>query len=430
MTTEAIDQTKVKEFAGRLLNVYTGSALTQLIELGTRTGLFESAAEGGTSEDIAQRAGLNERYVREWLGSMTTSGIVTYDAPSKTYSLPAEHALLLRKDSPRTLAPMSTLLDTLVRHLPRLAECFRDGGGVPESAFWPDFSIALDDIYRPIYDAQLVDGMLGLDPRIIDSLDRGIRVADVGCGTGYVVNLLAKRFPRSEFIGFDSSAESVATAIEECRAFGSRNVHFEVLNVAELPVEPGFDLITAFDVIHDLADPHGTLRRIAAALRPSGVFFLYELKFSSHVEKNMGNPFAALYYGISVLHCMTVSLAEGGAGLGIVWGIEKAKEALTGAGFQDISVHDAPRPQNCVYVCRIQKQIGFLEVSKMFPPKTQGGCGRDRPRDRPPAQTPARGTTAQGSCLGYERQSAHADRDAGCEQLATTALRFASSAPS
>ena len=351
-STKTVDQERVKAAAAGLLGIYTGSILTQLIELGTTTGLLEATVAGGTSKEISRRAGLQERYVREWLGGMTTGGLVSYDAESGSYTLPAEHALLLTKGSPRSLAPLSGLLDGLVRHLPAITECFQRGGGVPESAYWPEFSTGLDGTWRTIYDHQLVDGFLSIDPLIVERLESGCRVADVGCGTGHAVNVMAQRFPKSEFVGFDSSAAAIARAVAESRASGCRNAHFEALDIAQLPSDPGFDLVTAFDVIHDLADPFGTLRRIAQALRAGGAFLMVEFKFSSHLEKNLGNPFAALYYGVSLLHCMPVSLEEGGAGLGVLWGTERTREALAEAGLGEVTLHDSPRPQNCVYICR------------------------------------------------------------------------------
>jgi SAM-dependent methyltransferase len=133
---------------------------------------------------------------------------------------------------------------------------------------------------------------------------------------------------------------------------GLSNARFQVLDVTKLPATPPFDLITAFDAIHDQVDPATVLRRANEALAPDGVFFIVDFKFSSDVAKNIGNPFAAMYYGVSVMHCMTVSLAEGGAGLGTVWGIELARQMLTEAEFSHIDVVDSPRPQNCIFVCR------------------------------------------------------------------------------
>ncbi len=210
----------------------------------------------------------------------------------------------------------------------------------------------MDDIWRRIYDEQLINGFLTAAPELPQRLKAGISVADIGCGTGHAINLMAREYPHSTFVGYELGEDAIVKATEEARAMGLSNAHFKVLDVTELPPAPKFDLITAFDAIHDQVDPATVLRRVNDALAPGGVFLMIDFKFSSNVAENVGNPFAPLYYGISTMHCMTVSLAEGGAGLGTVWGVELARQMLKGAEFTRIDVVDSPRPQNCIYVCR------------------------------------------------------------------------------
>jgi SAM-dependent methyltransferase len=336
-----------------MLGIYSGGMLSSLVDLGYRTGLFDAAAEGpATSQELAERAGLQERYVREWLGGMTTGGIFTYDADSRTYSLPPEHAALLTGATMRNVAPMSRVITLLAGHVPAVADCFRRGGGVPYEAYRPEFTEVMDDTWRRIYDEQLVGGFLPYAPGLADRLAAGIRVADVGCGTGHAVNVLARAFPASAFVGYDLAGDAIDRARAEAEAMGLSNARFGVLDVATLPPEPKFDLITAFDAIHDQVDPQTVLRRIHDALVPDGTFYMVEFKFASDVGANVGNPFAPLYYGASTLHCMTVSLARGGAGLGAVWGEDTARELLAEAGFGHVEVVDTPRPQNYAFVCR------------------------------------------------------------------------------
>jgi len=350
---EQVDRQRAKEFAGKLLGIYTGSVLTKLIGVGHETGLFEAAVGGpGTSQQIAERANLNERYVREWLGAMATGGIFRYDPASRTYSLPPEHAALLTGHSARNFAPMSQMLNHFGKHLPQLIHCFRQGGGVPYAAFRPEFTKVMDDTWRRIYDEHLVTGFLAVVPVIPERLASGIRVADIGCGTGHTVNLMGREYPRSTFVGYDLAEDAIAQAREEARAMELPNVQFEVRDVTTLPAQRVFDLITAFDAIHDQVDPRAVLGAVRHALAPEGIFLMIDFKFSSTVEGNLSNPYAPLYYGISTMHCMTVSLAEGGAGLGTVWGVEVARQMLAEAGFIRIDVFDSPRPQNCIYVCQ------------------------------------------------------------------------------
>lgn len=344
---------QTQQFARQLLNIYTGGVLAQLVNIGYQTGLFEAAATGpGTSQAISERAGLYERYVREWLGAMTTSGIFTYDPATKTYALPAEHAVLVTGQTARNLAPLSGMVNLLGKNLEHVAHCFRHGGGVPYAAFRPAFTTCMDDAWRRIYDEQLISGFLGAVEGLAAQLQAGIRVADIGCGTGHALNLMAAAYPHSTFVGYDLAEDAIATATEEARAMAVANARFAVCDVTVLPAAPQFDLITAFDSIHDQVDPATVLRRMHDALAPNGTFLMIDFKFSSNVEENMGNPFAPFYYGISTMHCLTVSLAEGGTGLGTVWGLQTARRMLTEAGFTTIEVVDAPRPQNCIYVCR------------------------------------------------------------------------------
>ncbi len=155
---QAIDQQGVKDFVGKLLGIYTGCALTTLIDIGNQTGLFDAAAKNpAISQELAERAGLQERYVREWLGAMTTGGIFTYDPASWTYTLPLEHAVLLTGDTARNLAPMSQMLTVFGRNISQLVHCFREGGGIPYSAFWPAFTEAMGQAWRRIYDEHHVD---------------------------------------------------------------------------------------------------------------------------------------------------------------------------------------------------------------------------------------------------------------------------------
>ena len=343
----------VKQFGGRLLGLYTGSVLTKLIDIGYEVGLFEASRAGpATSEELAGRAGLKERYVREWLGAMATSGIYRYDPASGRYELPEEHAVLLTGQSAQNMAPHSRILEHFGSHLAKLKACFRSGGGVPYSAYRPVFTQCMDDVWRRIYDQTLITGFIGGVAGLAERLREGISVLDVGCGTGHAVNVMAREFPRSRFRGYDIAEDAIGAARKEAQAMGLANASFDVVDVAALPAEPTFGLITAFDAIHDQKDPDAVLRGVRGALAPEGSFLMVDFKFSSRVEDNVGNPFAPMYYGISLMHCMTVSLAVGGKGLGTVWGEQTAREMLRDAGFTRVEVLDTPRPQNCMFLCR------------------------------------------------------------------------------
>lgn len=347
------DPDLVKQFGAKLLGIYTGGMLTKLVDIGYQVGLFEAAKAGAaTSSALAERAGLKERYVREWLGAMVTSGIFTYDARIGEYSLPEEHAVLLTGNAHTNAAPTSRLINHFGSHLQRLVACFREGGGIDYSAYRPVFTQCMDDSWRRIYDNLLVTGFIGAVPGLTERLRSGINVLDIGCGTGHAMNILAREFPMSQFAGYDFAEDAIAQAREEARAMALTNVSFKVVDVAALPAAPQFDLITAFDAIHDQRAPADVLRSAFLALAPNGTFLMIEFKFSSNVEDNVSNPFAPMFYGFSLMHCMPVSLALDGEGLGTVWGEQTARRYLANAGFGKVTVLDSPRPQNCIFVAQ------------------------------------------------------------------------------
>jgi SAM-dependent methyltransferase len=357
MTTDltldpAMDDQTAQAFAGHLMELYTGGMLTYLIDLGHRTGLFGATAQGpGTSDAIATRAGLHERYVREWLGAMVTGGIIDYDPATATYRLAPEHAVCLAGDGPLNLAPLSQLNTHLAKHVGDVATAFRQGGGVPYSAYRPEFTGVMDALSRGFYDCLLVDAVLPLAPGLTERLTAGARAADVGCGSGHALVVLGQAFPASTFHGYDLDDKAIERARQEAAGFGLDNVAFEVRDIATLPPDPPFDAVFVFDAIHDQVDPRGVLRAIHTALVPGGVLVAKEPRVSSNLEDNVGHPFAPFIYSISTLHCLTVSLAHDGAGLGTAFGEQVARHLLTEAGFNDITVHEAPGdPTDAIYI--------------------------------------------------------------------------------
>jgi SAM-dependent methyltransferase len=355
-----IDIKRAQAFARQVFGFYTGGIVSLLIHIGYKHGLFDAAAKGpATSAELAARAGLNERYVREWLGSLTTAGIFTHDAATGAFALPAEHAICLTGDNRLNVAPVSGFIPHLGKVVPRVMEAMRDGGGVPYSEFRPEFTELMDDAWRRIYDDALLGGFLPRVAGLTARLEAGARVADIGCGTGHAVNLMARAYPRSTFAGYEIAEDAIARARAEADAMGLANARFEVLDVTRLPAEPKLDVIFAFDTIHDQAHPAAVLKRAHDALAPDGLFVMVDVKGTSDVREDLKNPFAPFYYGVSLMHCMTVSLAEGGAGLGTMWGEKVARRMLAEAGFTGVEVIDAPRPQNVIYSARAKCAEGL-----------------------------------------------------------------------
>ena len=343
-----------EDFAGELFGLYTAGVVTLMIDLAHRTGLLEAMGHGpGTSAELADRAGLQERYVRECLSSLATGGIVTYEPATSTFELPPHHAECLTGEGSKNMAPLASIGPLLARHSNEVAAAFREGGGVPYEAFRPEFTDTMDSLSRGLFDEQLTDGILPATGDLPERLKAGIRAYDIGCGTGHSTNVLARAFPASTFVGLDLAADAIERGRAEAAEWGLDNVSFEVLDLVNLAASPPVDAVFAFDVIHDQAHPAEVLERVSKALADDGVFVMMDIRASSHLEKNMDNPFAPLLYGLSTMHCMTVSLARDGAGLGTCWGHELATQMLADAGFVDVTLHEVPDdPLDVLYVAR------------------------------------------------------------------------------
>jgi SAM-dependent methyltransferase len=217
----------------------------------------------------------------------------------------------------------------------QIVECFRHGGGVPYSAF-PRFQAVMAEDSGAVHDATLIDGTLPLVPGLTGRLADGIDVADVGCGSGHAVNLMAAAFPRSRFTGFDFSEAGIAAARAEAARRGLANARFEQRDAARLDENARFDFVTTFDAVHDQARPDLMLAGIAAALRPGGIYLCVDTSASSKLAENLNHPLATFLYTVSCMHCMTVSLADGGMGLGTMWGEQTARKMLGEAGFTSV----------------------------------------------------------------------------------------------
>ena len=284
---------------------------------------------------------------------MVMGRIVEYDPVMQRYWLPREHAVsLTRAAGPDNLAELAQIVGMLGQVESAIVDVFRKGGGVNYSAF-ERFHALMAESSHTTLEATLLTRTLPLVPGLVDRLDAGIDVLDMGCGEGVAIRMMAQRFPRSRFVGVDIAAEAIETARTEAEAAGLSNARFEAQDAATFSAPAAFDFITAFDAIHDQAAPRRVLRAIREALRPDGVFLMVDIAASSHLEGNLDNPLAPFLFTVSTMHCMTVSLAQGGEGLGACWGEEKARELLAEAGFRSVSVSRVEGdPLNAYYVCR------------------------------------------------------------------------------
>jgi 2-polyprenyl-3-methyl-5-hydroxy-6-metoxy-1,4-benzoquinol methylase len=338
------DQARAEAFAGKLLTALNHGALCLMVSVGHRAGLFDvmSKLPPVTSEELAAQAGLNERYVREWLGAMTTARVVEVDPATLKFSLPPEHAAFLtRVAAADNIAVFAQYIAVMGGVEDDIVECFRNGGGVPYVRFPRFHEVMAEDSGQSVL-SSLETHILPLVPGLPDRLATGIHMLDVGCGRGRILNRLAALYPRSRFVGMDLSQEAITSAREEASRGGHDNVEFVAVDLSDFDrtAEPeSFDFITTFDAIHDQAKPLNVLKGIHRALKPDGVYLMQDISGTSHVHQDIEHPIGTFLYTISCMHCMTVSLAQGGEGLGAMWGEEKTRDYLQQAGFRSITTH-------------------------------------------------------------------------------------------
>ena len=355
MDKQDYNNSKAEEFASKMFQFLNSGMLSLMISIGYKTGLFDIIAQlkPSTSQEISQASNLNERYIREWLGAMVTGNIIEYDPLTEKYFLPKEHsAFLTRKSGIDNLAVLAQYVSLMGNVEDKIVECFRNGGGLPYSEY-PKFQQLQAEETARIFDSMLTNQILPLIPQINNRLNDGIRVLDIGCGRGRAVNLMGKAFSRSKFTGCDISHEGILSAKEEAKNMGLTNVHFEIKDALLVEELGKFDLITAFDTIHDQVQPTKVLKAINTSLNNDGFFLMQDIAASSKVEKNIDSVLAPTLYTISTMHCMSVSLAFNGEGLGTMWGKELAVNKLTEAGFKDIKVKNVEGDiMNYYYVSR------------------------------------------------------------------------------
>jgi 2-polyprenyl-3-methyl-5-hydroxy-6-metoxy-1,4-benzoquinol methylase len=356
-TTEtALDTERAGAFAERLLRTLNDGALCLMVSIGHRTGLFDAMSRmpPATTEAIAAGAGLNERYVREWLGAMVTSGVVQYDPASACYTLPAEHAAsLTRAAGADNMAVFAQYIGGLGSIETDIVECFEKGGGVPYERFPRFHEVMAEDSGQSVMSC-LESHILPLVPGLTDRLAQGIRVLDAGCGRGRALHRLATLYPNSRFTGMDLSTDAIAWARQQ--AAGLTNIEYIARDLSDFDrtaEAERYDFITTFDAVHDQAHPLNLLAGIHRALAPDGVYLMQDISGTGHVHLDIEHPIGTLLYTVSCMHCMTVSLAQGGEGLGAMWGEGKTREYLQRAGFRSVTKHRlAHDVQNNWYVVR------------------------------------------------------------------------------
>lgn len=350
----SLDATKAEAFAYQMLNLLNNGALSILISIGHRTGLYDTLSNlpPSTSQEIADKANLNERYVREWLAAMTVGKIVEYDPETKQYSLPPEHAsYLTRAAVPENLAVVAQYIGLMGCVEDKILDCFKNGGGLQYEEYERFHEVMPQDSDQTVV-AGLFDNILPMIPGIVDQLRSGITVADVGCSVGHALQVLAEKFPNSRFVGIDISEAAIKEASRVAADKGLANLTFRKQDAVAWVEPEKYDLIFTFDAIHDQAEPGIVLSNIHKSLKADGTYLMQDIAASSHLENNLEHPLGPLMYTISTMHCMSVSLANDGDGLGTCWGEELMEQMLREAGFTRLRSQKLPHDiQNVYFVC-------------------------------------------------------------------------------
>ena len=350
-----MDKARMKTMADRVFRDVSGTMAAGLAWVGTESGLFRTLAEHGalTSSALADASGLVERYVDEWAKGMVAAEYLEYDADKQTFSLPEEHAFLLASDgTDHFMGGLFAMGPVLMSVAPQVLQAFREGGGVRFSDYPDGCREAIDLMNRGNYDHRFVDYWLAQLPEVVERLQQGGSALDLGCGSGRVVAALAKAFPTAAISGVDPDTASIAVAqawLEEAGVSGNTSLINATLD--QVATNPKFDLICACDVLHDLPEPGRVLGEVRERLNEGGTFFVVEPRAADDLNDNI-NPIGTMFYGFSVFHCMTQSLAQDGAGLGTCLGPNRTKALIAEAGFSEVEELDIRSPVNSFFVAR------------------------------------------------------------------------------
>jgi SAM-dependent methyltransferase len=349
-----VNEEKLHQFIGQMLGDLGGAATIAMARMGDALGLYRALHAKGamTSAELAADAGVNERYLREWLSHQAASNYLAYDPSSGKFTLPPEQAMVFAiDDSPVYLMGAFDLMAALVDAQPKVQAAFKDGGGVGWGDHGGCMFCAVARFFRPGYHNNLVPSWLPALDGVVEKLQRGATVADVGCGHGWSTVLMAKAFPNSKFVGYDFHPSSVEQATAHANEHGaSANTRFEVATAKDFPGRD-FDLITCFDCLHDMGDPAGAAAHVRQALNADGTWMIVEPIAGDRLEDNL-NPVGRLYYAGSTMVCVPTSLSqEVGAALGAQAGEAKLREVIGGGGFRSVR-RAAETPFNMVLEAR------------------------------------------------------------------------------
>ncbi len=349
-----MNMTQVENLAFRVVGDMGGAFTMALAYIGDQLGLYKAMRGAGsmTSAELAAKTGLNERYVREWLKAMVAAEYLEYDPEAGAYEMTEEQAMVLAdEDSPMFCGGGFQFTTPSLYNTPRIADAFRNGGGVRYDEIGEEIPCAIERFFRPGYVNFLASHWIPAVPGLAEKLTAGARVADIGCGRGQSTVRMAKAFPRSLFVGVDYHTDSIEAARLLAQQEQVDNAAFLQASAEQTPGETPYDLVTTFDCIHDMVDPAAAAAHIRDILAEDGVW-LWSEPNASHEPHENRNPVGRVFHSVSPMHCMTVSLAHGGAGLGTVIGEKGARELAKAAGFGVVEKLAIDNPFNQFFAVR------------------------------------------------------------------------------
>jgi SAM-dependent methyltransferase len=348
------DPAKLEQFMHKMVGDMGAAMSGSLVITGVKLGLYGKLAEIGpaSSRELADRLDLDERYVREWLSAQAASGFVDYDSSSGRFAMnPEQRMALANEDSPVYVAPAFELIASAYIDEPRITDAFQSGAGVGWHEHHECLFRGTERFFRPGYRANLVSAWLPALTGVVEKLQRGAKVGDIGCGAGASTIIMAQAFPNSAFFGFDYHDKSISRAHEALEEAGNlANVRFEIATAKEAPGRD-FDLLCCFDCLHDMGDPVGAAKHVREMLRPDGTFMIVEPMANDSLGENL-NPVGRMFYSASTMFCTPGSKAqEVGLALGAQAGEARLREVLTEAGFSTVR-RAAETPFNLVLEAR------------------------------------------------------------------------------
>ena len=330
-----LNEEKLNEFLGKMVTEMGAAANGALIIMGDKLGLYKALAANGslTSEQLSEKTATTERYVREWLSAQAASGYIEYDAERNSFSMtPEQTAVFGDEESPVLMTGAFYGIASMYIDEPKIEHAFRSGEGVS----WGDHDGCLfcgtEKFFRPSYKANLVSAWIPALDGVEEKLQKGAKVADVGCGHGVSTVVMAQAFPNSEFIGYDFHDESLVHASALAKEAGVTNISFKMASAKTFPAD-GYDLVTFFDCLHDMGDPVGACAHVVKALKPDGTCMIVEPFANDSLQENL-NPVGRAFYAFSTMICTPSSISqEVGLGLGAQAGEKRLKEVATTGGF-------------------------------------------------------------------------------------------------